>query len=81
MDRRKVAMSDTVLSYQLYHRQRLEKLIASFQLGGGRPEWFDSWLLRKQAKRLRDGTIVRYLDDLRAFEFDPATMSLQEIVW
>jgi hypothetical protein len=35
--------------------------------------------LRKQVKKLRDGTILRYLDDLRVFGFDPVTISLQEI--
>jgi integrase len=67
------------LDYQLQRRRRLENLIAGFQLEGGRPGWFDSWLLKKQAKQLRDGSILRYMDDMRVFGFDPATMSLGEI--
>ena len=57
----------------------MEKIIAGFQLGGHRPDWFDSWISKKQTKPLRDGTLLRYLDDLRVFAFDPATMSLQKI--
>jgi integrase len=60
-------------------RKRLEKVLASIQMSGHRPLWVDGFVAKKRIKDLNDTTILHYLEDLKCFASDPATMSLEEI--
>jgi len=60
-------------------RKRLEKVLVTIQLNGHRPVWVDGYVAKKRLKDLNDTTILRYLDDMKCFELDPAEMTLTDV--
>ena len=57
----------------------MEKVLATIHLSGHRPLWVDGYVAKKRLKGLNDTTVLRYLEDLRCFELDPAGMSLEDV--
>jgi integrase len=60
-------------------RRRFERVKAGLQLSGHRPGWFESWIVGKEVQGLTVGTLLRYVEDLKYYGYDPETLTFDEI--